>query len=410
MATRYPTARVPSKRGAAFYGAYFAVLGVVLPHLGPYLLDRGAGPVWIGVIVGGFSLAKLVYAPVVGHLVDRGRWWRGLLSAHLLVSVVAAALVPWAAGDLGFACAFFLVGLGFGTVLPLVEAAVLERLPATGYGPVRLWGSAGFVAAALVSSAVIAGHRVAVFPVVLVIVLLVLGAATLPFEGLAAPGRHPAASDSARIPAATWAFMGLLTVHQLSHGPYYAFLSIRLEAAGYSVVAVGALWALAVIAEAAAFRWGTWLERRLGLRTIVSIALLVTPVRWGLLALPPALVPVVLAQLLHAVTFGLVHLGGVQLVQVAVPQAARRRAQALYSGLAFGLGIVAGSIAAGPLYAHFGGSLTFLSAAAVSILVALAWLPLRPHLPSGRSNNSPDEHSSSEAAGLAGPRHGSLES
>ena len=394
---------MPSKLAAAFYAAYFAVLGVVLPHLGPYLEARGVGPAWIGLVVGVFSLAKLVYAPLVGLLVDRGRWWHGLLTAHLAVSVATAALLPWVGGEVGFTLVFFLVGLGFGTVLPLVEAAVLERLPVGGYGPVRLWGSAGFVVAALLSSAVIASRRVVGFPVALAAVLALLTVLTLPFERWAAPAPRRQAASPGGIPGSAWALMALLTVHQLSHGPYYAFLSIRLEAAGYPVVAVGALWALGVVAEAVAFRWGTWLERRLGLTTIVSIALLATPFRWGLLALPPTWAPVVAAQLLHAVTFGLAHLGGIQLVQAAVPGAARRRAQALYSGLAFGLGIVAGSVAAGPVYAHYGGSVTFLCAATVSIIVAVAWLPLRRHLPTGNSTTSPEERSSSEGAGLAEP-------
>ena len=40
---------------------------------------------------------------------------------------------------------------------------------------------------------------------------------------------------------------------QASHGPYYVFFSIHLEDLGYSGGEIGALWALAVVAEVALF-------------------------------------------------------------------------------------------------------------------------------------------------------------
>jgi PPP family 3-phenylpropionic acid transporter len=88
----------------------------------------------------------------------------------------------------------------------------------------------------------------------------------------------------------------------------------------------------------------------------------------------------VTAQLGHAVTFALVHLAGVQLVQANVPEGVIRKAQALYSGLSFGLGVVVGAAAAGPLYGSLGGSTSFLVAAGFSAVLFLAWLPIAGRL------------------------------
>lgn len=115
------------------------MLGVVLPFLGPFLAARGLGAVAIGLVTAAFSLAKLAYAPFLGKWIDRGRWLPGMLSLHSGVAVAAAVVVvktvdPWVLG-----AAFLVMGLGYGTVLPLVEAAVLERPPERGYGFVR-WG------------------------------------------------------------------------------------------------------------------------------------------------------------------------------------------------------------------------------------------------------------------------------
>jgi predicted MFS family arabinose efflux permease len=74
---------------------------------------------------------------------------------------------------------------------------------------------------------------------------------------------------------------------------------------------------------------------------------------------------------------------GVQLVQASVPAGAVRRAQALYSGLCFGLGIVVGTALAGPVYAASGAWGSFLAAAALSAAIFVAWLPLSRRLGRG---------------------------
>jgi len=362
--------------GGWFYGAYFGVLGLVLPFLGPFLAARGLGAVGIGLVTSCFSLTKLAYAPVVGRLVDQGRWFRGVLSAHIALAIAAACAVPWIKTDWTLALVFLLVGLGHGTVLPLVEAAVLEKLPTPGYGQLRLWGSVGFVVVAVGAGRLVGGARIEAFPWALAGALALLAVTCQPFERAARPIHR---NRDGRLPASVWILLMTLTLHQVSHGPYYAFFSIHLQAAGYGSTAVAMLWSLGVLAELVAFRSGHLLERRLGLKLMLSLALAVTPLRWLLLALPPTLPVLVLAQFGHAASFAVAHLAGVQLVQRLVPPGTARRAQALYSGCAFGLGIVAGTAVAGPLYAGVSGRGSFAVAALFSTLLAISWTFITRH-------------------------------
>lgn len=352
------------------------MLGAVLPFLGPYLDARGVGAVGVGCITAAFSLAKLVYAPPFSILVDRGLWFRGLLGLHMLLAVAAAAVVTSARGALALGVLFFLVGVGYGTVLPLVEAAILERTREGRYGTLRLWGSLGFVVAAVGSGALVSGRVVEVFPVALTGTLVILAIACLPFESGARPQHR---SGRRSLPPRLWTLLLLLTLNQVSHGPYYAFFSIHMERSGVSSAAVGALWSVAVLAELVAFLAGPSLQRRWTLGGVLGVSLAVTPLRWLLLALPPTLPVVLLSQLGHAASFALVHLAGVQLAQRAAPPGAARSAQSLYSGLVFGLGIVAGTALAGPVYSAVGGRGAFAAAAALSALVALAWFTTRTH-------------------------------
>ena len=373
MTSSYPSSAIPTRQAGAFYALYFAVLGVVLPFLGPYLLFRGMGAVWVGLITGAFSLAKLAYAPFLGAWVDRGRWFPGLLTAHVTLSMVVAVALsrvhaPWA-----MCLAFVFIGLGYGSVLPLVEAVVLQRLPERGYGALRVWGSLGFVAAATVAAWILGSDRMDRFPLCLAVAMMALAATCMPLENAARPHCQPRQGG---LPGVVWGLLALLTLHQVSHGPYYAFFSIHLRQHGMSGGVVGGLWSLGVVAELVAFISGRKLEARLGLRRLLGLALLVTPLRWLLLALPPSPATLVLAQVGHAASFALAHLAGVQLVQRAVPEGAVRHAQALYSGLGFGLGTVVGSALAGPAYAAWDGTGAFLAAAVLSGVIFLVWLPL----------------------------------
>jgi MFS transporter, PPP family, 3-phenylpropionic acid transporter len=378
MNQSYTSTPVPSKRSAAFYAAYFAVLGVVLPYLGPYLQHLGVTAVGIGLITATFSLAKLAYAPIVGVAVDNGFWFRGMLTLHVGVSLVCAFALRFLDTDAWhLAIAFFLVGLGYGTVLPLVEATVLERLSKRRYGWLRVWGSIGFVVAASISGPVVAADVATRFPILLVATLAVLWMTCVPLERVARPAPG---SRHERLPGVVWWLLALLTLHQVAHGPYYAFFSIHLDDNGFSSATMGAMWSLGVAAELAAFVASPWLHRWFGLRRLLCLSLLLSPFRWLLLALPLSTASLVVAQLGHALTYALAHLAGVQLVQVNVPAGAVRYAQALYSGLSFGLGIVVGSVLAGPLYGWIGGSGTFLVAAAFSVTLFVAWLPLARRL------------------------------
>ncbi len=356
------------------------MLGVVLPFLGPFLAGRGLSAVAVGLVTAAFSLAKLAYAPLLGRWVDRGRWVPGLLTLHMAPAVAAALLIldtdsAWLLG-----AALLVVGLGYGTVLPLVEAAVLERMPVRGYGRLRWWGSAGFVAAAVVCGRLLVDDAAAVFPWLLIAALVLLGGVCLTLENEVRP-HHGDGAGSWVSQTAAWALLGVLTLNQVAHGPYYAFFSIHLREHGLGSGAIAALWSVAVLAEAFAFMIGGRLEGRFGLRRLLGLALALAPLRWLLLALPPTLPVLVLAQTGHAMTFALAHLVGVQLIQQMVPVGARRNAQALYSGLVFGLGIVIGTAAAGPLYAAASGPGSFLAAAGLSALVAAGWFGLARQAP-----------------------------
>jgi PPP family 3-phenylpropionic acid transporter len=79
----------------------------------------------------------------------------------------------------------------------------------------------------------------------------------------------------------------------------------------------------------------------------------------------------VLAQALHAATFGAFHASAIHLAHHYFPGRAQGRGQALYNSLSFGAGGAAGSLLAGRLWSESDPAVTFGVAA---LAAGLAWL------------------------------------
>src|SRR5438034_739960 len=77
--------------------------------------------------------------------------------------------------------------------------------------------------------------------------------------------------------------------------------------------------------------------------------------RWSLIGVLPGLGAAAVLQLLHALSFGASHLGAMHFLARNVPPYAAASAQSLYSALSAGLGSGVVMLAAGWLYAAYGG-------------------------------------------------------
>ena len=79
------------------------------------------------------------------------------------------------------------------------------------------------------------------------------------------------------------AFYASVALMQLSHGPYYTFLTLHLEHLGYSRGLIGLLWALGVVAEVLMFLSMSRILTRFTLRHVLMASFLLAALRWLLL-------------------------------------------------------------------------------------------------------------------------------
>lgn len=257
--------------------------------------------------------------------------------------------------------------------MPLVEATTLSYLGqhAARYGRIRSWGSIGFIIS-------VAGMGYA-FDYIAISWLLWTGlicevgilvfSRQIPETEVVAhhTDRQPIGQILLQPPVL--ALFGACFLMSAAHGPYYTFFSIYLVEHGYAKSAVGGLWALGVICEIAVFFLMPRLARRYGLTRILIASLALAVVRFMLIGwCVDFLLLLLIAQVLHAATFGAYHAASVGLVHQIFKGRHQSKGQALFGSLTYGAGGVLGGLVSGPVWQHFGAGILYSCSALMALL------------------------------------------
>jgi PPP family 3-phenylpropionic acid transporter len=383
-----------------FYFLNFATVGAFFPWYPPLLAGRGFSPALIGTALATGSIARMVFTPFWGYLADRWHARREimfgctLLATVCLAGTASARSVP---ATLGW---IFLYGFFVVPIFPLAEAAAFALLGdrRERYGRVRLWGSFGFIVTSQGLGLLVRPLGLGAVPWIAAGFMALAGAVALLLPGreasrteaLAREGLDPAAaprpdghSFGALRAALPWRTLLVVFVAaalgQAAHGPYYDFFTLRMEARSVAPWAIGSLWTLGVAAEIALMAAGHRVLSRLGLTSAMRWALALGAARWALFACVPSLPFVVAGQVLHAASFGLLHLATVSLTDRLTPPGRKALGQTLVSMWAYGLGGGAGLLLAGQLRGPLGDAGLYAAAAAA----CLAGLAVTAGLPRG---------------------------
>jgi len=171
------------------------------------------------------------------------------------------------------------------------------------------------------------------------------------------------------------AFYACVALMQMSHGPYYTFLTLHLEHLGYSRGVIGLLWALGVVAEVLMFLAMSRILTRFSVRRVLLASFLLAALRWWLLgSFAEVFWLLLVAQLMHAATFGSFHAAAIAFVQRSFGDRQQGQGQALYAALA-GTGGALGALYSGYSWNLLGPTLTFsiasLAALAAAIIIGL---------------------------------------
>ncbi len=367
---------------AALWLCYFGFNGLFMPYSPLWLSQLGYSTLAIGAFAALQSWTRIVAPYGWGWLADHGGRRVALLRLAAAISALAAGALWWVrdAGVWPLALVMAVLFLANGAVTPIAETLLLKHLhDGTGldahrYGRVRLWGSIGFVASVLLSGVVLQGAGIAVLPLLCFVLMVLLVVATWRLNATAESS--PQAPVRAlvwpvlRRPAVIWFFAGvMLTV--LAHSALYAFFSLYLAELGYAKVWVGALWAVAVGAEIVFFAVAGRFFARLDMHHWLVLAALASALRFAATAAFGGVAALLLlAQVLHCITFAAQHMACTGLIARHFPDELRARGSALYSVLGYGIPGVLGGLAGGLLSEQLGLGAVFWAAALVSLAAA----------------------------------------
>jgi PPP family 3-phenylpropionic acid transporter len=374
---------VPYWRLSGFYLFYYATLGAFIPYWSLYLEGLGYVPAAIGQLMALMMMTRIVAPNVWAWIADHtGRRMRlvqlGSLAAALAFSGVFFAQHFWWLALVVVSFSFF-----WNASLPQVEVTTFNHLgsQAHRYGGIRLWGSIGFIASVAGLGPLLDHFGTGLLPPVLMVLFSAIWLSSLwvPERSISPVALGHAPLREVLSQRRVVALLAVCFLMQASHGPYYTFYSIYLQDHGYTRSAIGQLWALGVIAEIAVFLVMPRLVPRFGLRALLLSSLSLAVLRWLLIAyFVDRAWMLIIAQLLHAATFGVYHGAAIQLIHRYFRGRHQGRGQALYSSLSFGAGGAVGALYSGYTWAVGGGVISFGAAAVVSAAALLfAWRGLK---------------------------------
>jgi PPP family 3-phenylpropionic acid transporter len=367
-----------SLRLGLFYFVFFVWAGLMVAYFPPYLAARGLGATQIAWVLALPQLARIVAPTAWGWIADRSGGQRAIVVLSCATSAACFALLPRMPDFAAIAAVIAVSSIFSAAALPLVEAITLGALRGESgrYGPIRLWGSIGFIAAVLAGGAWLDFRSVQILP--LAVVFFASSAAAV---GWLLPRRAVHVSSTAAAPPLDRTAVVLLAAAffmALAHGTLYTFFTLHLQRIGYSGTMIGFLWTLGVLAEILVFLYLPRLFRRYALATILAASACLGVVRFLVIGwLADWLMLLLLAQVLHAATFASFHAAAVAAVHRVFPPHAQARGQTLFSSLGYGAGGAVGALSAGWAWEAGGAGLAFSVSSAAALAGLLFAYPLK---------------------------------
>jgi PPP family 3-phenylpropionic acid transporter len=357
---------------ALYYFTYLGAIGVFLPFISLALHNDGLAPARVTQVMALGPLAGLIVPPLAGLLADlqRARIWILRLGTVLTLAVSIGFWgrpAEWILVLTMAAFSFFRAPL-----LSLVDAAALDRVAKKGghYGGLRLWGSVGFLLAALgagrLHDALGADH-------VMILCTALLVAAALSVFALPAPPleKRPRLLEEWKKMLADrrmWLFLAAAMLGNAAGAAYDSGFSLHLQKLGFDGQFTSWAWAVGVGAEIVLLGISGKILARVGAAGLFLFGTATACVRWFVLGRLTSGWAILCLQPLHGITFGLNYVAAVHLVKErghATPTAA----QGLYA-MSMMIGSILGMTVAGALLERLGGRGMFSVASAVALSAA----------------------------------------
>jgi len=371
-------------RLSSSYFFYFALLGLISPFLSIFLDGKGFNSRQVGEILAIITATKIVAPSLWATLADKTENPLFIIRLGAFLALLSFSVLFWLNHYWPITFCLALFTLFWTAILPQLEVHTITSMRRSNkiYARVRLWGSLGFIALAILSGELMSVYGYQVFTGIGMVILAGLFASTLVLKSN--KPIKPQASSQDKLTQQSnilpklfdgrfirFFIAGLLL--QVSFAPYYGFFALFLRDLHYSGLAVGLFISLGVVAEVIAFIYMGALFKRFSVNALLIFSLGITALRWFLTPeVASSVLWLGLIQLSHAASFAIYHSASMQFVSSHFDKTQQGRGQGIYLGGVYGVGGAIGAFVAGLLWLDGAGAdNAFIMAGSSALLGAI---------------------------------------
>jgi PPP family 3-phenylpropionic acid transporter len=369
---------------SAGYFWYFSILGLIVPFLPVFLDAKNFSSIEIGEILAIITATKIVGPTFWAFAADKSGKQLEIIRSGALLALLSFSLLFWLNGYWPITFCLAIFSLFWTAILPQFEVLTLNSIRRSTkiYARIRLWGSIGFIALAVIAGDLIERFSTDAFTYLGIFVLTALFISSLQLQPVKAAKSHSQNITKITEKIFTRSFIffflaGLML--QISFGPYYGFFALYIRGLDYPSYAVGAFITIAVLAEIIIFIYASFFFRHFHLKTLLALSILLTSLRWfitGTFADSAWVLAIV--QCIHALSFGLYHSASMQFIHQHFNSDQQNRGQAIYIGGVYGLGGAIGAYVAGGFWQNGQGSEVAYHLAALAAFLGFLFVLFMP--------------------------------
>ena len=330
-----------------FYFFYFAMVGVYVIFMPKVLKDLGFNSVEIGTIYTSAPIMRFLVPFVFKKYFNLDN--RVFLLFLVLTFFVTLLFFSTIHNFWLYLFINLIYGSVSGVILPFADIIALDRIGKERYGKIRLWGSVGFSAVALVLGEILDSYTTAlVFLSLTALLTLVTGLPLAKIDAKSNNSQNIEANKEFSL-GKYWAFWLSVFLFQLSFGGFYNFFTIYETSNGLKLDIVSYLWIFGVLCEIVMLIVQGKFLKQDRLLQLILISIFATILRWLLIAFFPTSIPLLMiSQSIHALSFALYYSASITYIYQLYTQ--RVLAQQFFLGIGFGLGGGVGALIAGVIY------------------------------------------------------------
>lgn len=373
----------PELRATAFYFSIYMAGAAFNVYGGIWFADKGLSSEQIGIINAVPVLVTLLLNILVGRVADKASDWRQVI----VLGCGLGALIPiglfYVHDFWGILIIWTLALLPINVIGPVVDAATMRmtRRRGTQYGPIRAWGTVGYMVTLFAVGWIISQFGGGIFLPMFVGLSILRGVVAfgLPrFRGgegeLKPPVTGATHLGAVMKPFFLLPLVGFSMVYA-THIVLNAFQALLWMEQGLSADLIAPLLALAAFAEAAIMFLFGRIARRFSARSLILLSAATAVFRWICMGFQPGLEFLIPLQLLHAFTFALGFMGCVNFIANWTSDEIAAEAQGFFQMLQQAMSVIA-LIAFGWLTGLMGAQAYFVAAAFAFVGAVLIWLSI----------------------------------